>query len=308
MKVRLFWVLFIMAVLAGITDREASAYKVKVEVEKTGAYAEKISDEMFEFARKETISCIKEYVENEDGFYDNIVEFVGMDVTKEVAKRETFILCKPYVYWTPQIYLFPAYVFPVAVNGKIVSLLEVSGRIEDSDFICAMLKGQGNEEEIESLNKLDYLHKDYVFFYYQEKKMAADENGEIRTVVKSFYLNYLDKQASSRAEEAFYAVDYGEKRRAVLEQMDNFMYQEELEAFMEQQDREFKEWLRNGGELIVKGTGGQVTDGDAVSPEPDSTKTGKQDGSDGRNLPVAASGGVVTLVLVVCIVVMMKKR
>lgn len=307
MRVRYFLALFIMAVLAGLTDREASAYKVKVEVEKNGAYAEKISDEMFEFARKETISGIKEYVENEDGFYDNIVVFVGMDVTKEVAKRETFILCKPYVYWTPEPYLLPIYMFPVAVNGKIVSLLEVFGRIEDSDFSQAMLTGQQEKaEEIESLNKLDYLHKDYVFFYNQEKIMAADENGEIKTIVKCYYylMSDIDEQASSRAEEAFYAAGYREKVRAVLEQMDNFMYQEELEALREEKQRE---WETSGEKLIVKGAEGQVPD--TTAAEPDSARTDKQDNPAGRNLSVAVViGGVAVLVLAVCIAVMLKKR
>lgn len=306
MKVRCLGVLFIMTVLAGHTGREASAYKVKVEVEKTGAYAEKISDEMFEFARKETISCIKDNVENEDGDYDDWTDFVGMDVTKKVAKSETFILCKPFVYWMDYEYLYPEYYFPVAVNGKIVSYLKIWGRIEDSDYITAGLQGKGSEELIEGLNKLDYFHKEYVFFYYGGNLMAEDENGGITTVVERNEHYYQDEEPSE-AEEEFYALDYRKKIEVVLERMDNFMYQEELEALKEKREREQE--LMNGEELIVKGTEGQTSDSDTTAAEPDSTKTDKQDNPAGRNLPVAVViGGVAVLVFAVCMVIMLKNR
>ena len=313
MKGRLLGLLFIMALLSGFMGREASAYKVKVEVEKTGPYAEKISDEMFEFARKETISWIKDYVENEDGEYDDWTVFVGLDVTKKVAERETFTLCKPYTYWTcDDDYLFPTYMFPVAVDGSIVSLLEVSGRIEDSDYICSRLRGQEKKEEIESLNKLDYLHRDYAIFYYQGKTMAADENNEITTVVKC-YERSLDERTPFEKEAAFYALDYKEKIEAALEQMDNFMYQKELDALRERLEWKQRESEVNGENPRAGGTWEQAEDTDTAVRETEDTKPDKHDTlekTESRSLPIAAlaGGAAAVVVLAACIGFFLKKK
>lgn len=223
---QLFMLACIIFSLAGISDRKASAYKIKVEVEKNGPYAEKVGDEMFALAKKAAKRDIKRCFGDKNGIL-NRTYLVGMDV----KKKDTFTLCKPYVYWSDSSYLhlYPEYKFPVAVKGKIVALIEVYGRMEELEYVSADIPTNYYEYEdaIKRLNDLDYLHKDYVFFRYEGSILAQREDGKIKKFLEFSY------EEPSDGERFFHALDYDKKLELTLEQMDDFMTHEELMALHE---------------------------------------------------------------------------
>ena len=299
-SVQLFITIFIILILAGMSGREASAYKVRIKTEKTGPYAEKMGDEMFEVAKEGASRRFKsDWKEaKEDGDANSRRVFVGMDV----KKKDTFILCKPYVCWSDResIALYPSYIFPVVVKGKIVALLEVFGRMDEPEYVSAdiLTNYTGYEEEIERLNELDYLHKDYVFFYYEDTKMAQGEDGKI---VKLFDDADTNREPTD-GEKFFYALDYDKKLELTIAQMDDYMTHEELMALHE------KNFDPNP---IIGGTdsGGEAAPAPqqtTSTPKPDTPVEENSDNSN-RLLPGVAVSVIVTVLVTVLIIVRIKK-
>ena len=291
---QLFFAICVILVLAGISFREVSARKIKIKIEKTGPYAEKIGDEMFAYAKKETRRELKRYWENEDGWFDNMPLFLGIDVTK----KDIFTLCKPYVTWRDEEPQQPSYRFPVVVKGKIVGLLTVSGRIEKPKYLTAkLLAAEVHSEEIEHLNKLDYLHKDYVFFKYKDIVLAQGEDGKIKKFLV-YPGAYRDPNIKpSDAEKFFRALDYDKKLELLLDKMDNFAYTEEEEARMD---------------ALIDGTVIEDTSPPATfipreaTPEPDTSTKENFDNFDSI-LPVVAVSVIVTVLVIVFVIVKIKK-
>ena len=219
-SIQLIITIFIIFALAGISGQEASAYKIKIKTEKTGPNAEKMGDEMFDVAKEGASYRLKKHWKK--------VNFVG----KEPSKKDTFTICKPYVSWcdSESYSLYPIYYFPLAVKGKIVALIEVYGRIEEPKYTSASIPiYEDYEEEVEALNRLDYLHKDYVFFLYSGITMAQGEDGKIVKLIDSAEPDC----EPTDGEKFFYALDYDKKLELTIAQMDDYMTHEELMALNE---------------------------------------------------------------------------
>ena len=293
-KFQLFFTICVMFAFAGISNKEVSARKIKIKVEKTGPYAEKIGDEMFAYAKKETRRELKNYWKNKDEDYGDLSIFFGMDVTK----KDTFTLCKPYVTWRDEEPQQPMYRFPVVVKGKVVGLLTVSGRMKKPKYLTAMMiASSGMVEEIERLNKLDYLHKNYVFFGYKDIVLAQGEDGKIKKFLV-YPGAYRDPNIKpSDAEKFFRALDYDKKLELLLDKMDNFAYTEEEEARMD---------------ALIDGTVIEDTSPPSTfipreaTPEPDTSTKENFDNFDSI-LPVVAVSVIVTVLVIVFVIVKIKK-
>lgn len=268
---------------------KVSAYALNVKVEKAGPYAEKINDEMFAYAKKWARHFLKSEFDDKQPTDADFL-FLNMDIDK----KDTFILCKPYVYWDSTQRQDAVYIFPIAVDDKILASLYVMGRIEEPDYINVNFGPDENQ-----LNELDYLRKNYVFFSYQGFIMAEDENGEITELRKD--INAMTSSAEeTEREETFYALDYNEKVKAVLEKMDNFMYHDEDgDAGMSNDSYDMKA----GG-----GNTGQVPDADMAVEDLDNAVADNQTGN-GNILPTAVViGGAAVLVFVICGMLIRKKK
>ena len=300
-NVQLFITIFIILALTGISERTASAYKIRIKTEKTGPYAEKMGDEMFDVAKEGACRSFKSYWKEakEDGDANSRRVFVGMDATK----KDTFTLCKPYVYWSDEesIALYPAYIFPVAVKGQIVALLEVFGRMDEPEYVSADIRTNyiRYEEEIERLNELDYLHKDYVFFHYEGITMAQDEDGKIVKLNDSAE----PSREPTEGEEFFYALDYEKKLKLTIAQIDDYMTHEELMALNEKPS--------DPNPII----GGTDSGGEAAQTTKQTTSTPKQDttvegSSDNFHiiLPIVVVAGIAVVLMVRLIIIRIQKR
>ena len=142
--------------------------------------------------------------------------------------------------------------------------------------------------------------------------MAADEDGGI-TIVVERNEHYSPDETPTEKEAEFYALDYKEKIEAVLEQMDNFMYQEELDALREEMEWKQRESEVNGEDLIAGGTWKKAEDTDTAVRETEDTKPDKHDTlekTESRSLPTAALavGAAAVVVLAACIGFFLKKK
>ena len=289
---RFLFTICVMFILAGLSHREVSARKIKIKIEKTGPYAEKLGDEMFAYAKKETRRTIKEYWKNEDGDYDNISVFFGMNVTK----KDSFTLCKPYVSWSDENPQQPSYKFPIVVKEKIVALLIIYGRIEEPKYMTASLLDE--MEVIEQLNKLDYLHKDYVFFGYKGVVLAQGEDGKIKKFLEDPYAYHEPDRKPSDTEKFFRALDYNKKLELLLKKMDDFAFTEEVDA----RRKAIIDGTFTGDESVPATFIPRQT---TPTPKPDASKEANTDFY--SLLSVAVVAGAVTFRVIVFVIVKIKK-
>ena len=299
-SIQFFITISIIVALAGISEQAASAYKVRIKTEKTGPYVEKMGDEMFDVAKGGACHRFKSYWKGvkEDGDVNSDRVFAGMDVTK----KDTFTLCKPYVIWcdSESRPLYPLYYFPVAVKGQIVALVKVSGRMEEPEYVGAniiYMDYEEYEQEIEGLNRLDYLHKDYVFFLYGGITMAQSEDGKPVTLRDSVELS----RDPTDGEEFFYALDYDKKLELAIAQMDDYMTHEEIMAFSE---------AHSDPNPVIGGTGSgegaAQTSKQAATPKPD-ISTEEDSNSSPYILPVIVTAGVIVVLAVAFTIIRIKK-
>ena len=273
-------ILFMMVILTGMSDKKASAYKIKVKIEKTGPYAEKIEDEMFALAKKKARHLLaKRFKDKQE--YGFTFQNMG------ISKKDTFILCKPYVYWHYESRQYAQYIFPIAVKNEVIAVLEVNGRIEEPDYVDAHL--MPNEDK---LNELNYLHKDYVFYPYQGTIVAEDVKGEITELRRDFNEVYSPSEEKTESEAFFHALNYDKKMEIILEKMDNFLYEDELKALVE----ENTEPTAVPSTFIPR----------EATPEPDTSTKENFDNFDSI-LPVVAVSVIVTVLVIVFVIVKIKK-
>lgn len=204
---RILCVIFIVLLFFSFTQH---AKAESVIVEKNGLYAERISDVIFQYAREQAEHFIKEALEEEIPVNENI----------EIVRDSVLKLCKPYVIWNDMEYQDAVYYFPIVSENRIIAIVCVMGKSDSVEELSASFPG--DRAMVDTLNKLDYLQQDYVFYECRGLVFAENEENSIQIDDISKYLADETKE-NSPEEEEFSALGYEEKVQAVLQKMEDFV-------------------------------------------------------------------------------------
>lgn len=186
-----------------------SADAENVLIEKNGLYAENIPDVIFQYAGERAEYFIEAALTGEIPFDENM----------EIDRNMVLKLCKPYVIWNDLEYQDAVYYFPIASEHKVIAIICIMGKSAHMEDLSASFPG--DMAMVDTLNRLDYLHQDYIFYECQGLVFAEDKESRVQIDDISKYLADETKE-SSMAEEEFSALSYEEKVQAVLQKMEKF--------------------------------------------------------------------------------------